>query len=332
MQAALTQGMTSLTQMEARIKADSGNVNHMGIDIAASHNAYMDFSTQKGTLADTAKEARLGTAAQALVGDIGQAVASGQLSAAEVTQLQNVMAEIVGDDELAAEYIGISLHDGGAMVTEIGATTQTYVDSGNGVGDNGGINSVGSIGEKLRSSTNADEIIEIIRESPIERYDAKNISDLLDDIDNYGFSHRNRAQIKSEILHKAGFKSFDKKGSLADIHAYTNIKLRVVKTEQPKVLFRRGYPNEQYNTYGLGHWWSDKYRSIEETRNELGVCENWGNPLTGEYKVVVPQGIMMIEGIAAEQEIRNPQGNIIETRPGGGTQYWINDVNPDWIQ
>jgi hypothetical protein len=30
-QAALTQGMTSLTQIEARIKADSGNVNHQGI-------------------------------------------------------------------------------------------------------------------------------------------------------------------------------------------------------------------------------------------------------------------------------------------------------------
>jgi hypothetical protein len=136
-QAALTQGMTTLTQIEARINADSGNVNHMGIDISASHNAYMDFSTQKGTIADTAKEAKLGTAAQALVEDIGQALTSGQLSEAEVTQLQNVMEGLTGDAEQAAEYIGINLHDGGALGTEIGATTQTYVDSENGVGDNG---------------------------------------------------------------------------------------------------------------------------------------------------------------------------------------------------
>ncbi len=126
-----------LTQTEARIKADSGNVNHQGIDISASHDAYMDFSTQKGTLADTVKEAKLRTAAQTVAADVGQVIASGQLSKAEVTKLQNVMAEIVGDAESAAEYISINLHDGGAMGTEIGATAQTYVDSGNGVGDNG---------------------------------------------------------------------------------------------------------------------------------------------------------------------------------------------------
>jgi len=133
----LTQDMTVLTQTEARIKADSGNVNHQGIDISASHDAYMDFSTQKGTLADTVKEAKLRTAAQTVAADVGQVIASGQLSKAEVTKLQNVMAEIVGDAESAAEYISINLHDGGAMGTEIGATAQTYVDSGNGVGDNG---------------------------------------------------------------------------------------------------------------------------------------------------------------------------------------------------
>ena len=98
--------MTTLTQIEARIKADSGNINHQGIDIAASHNAYMDFSTQKGTLADTAKEAKLGRAVQMMAADIQAAVASGQLSESEVAQLQNVMAEIVGDAELAAVYVG----------------------------------------------------------------------------------------------------------------------------------------------------------------------------------------------------------------------------------
>ena len=99
-QAALTQGMTTLTQIEARIKADSGNVNHMGIDISASHNAYMDFSTQKGTIADTAKEAKLGTAAQALTGDIKSAMQTQTLTMSERMQLMGV------DVEMVAAYMG----------------------------------------------------------------------------------------------------------------------------------------------------------------------------------------------------------------------------------
>jgi hypothetical protein len=72
-----------------------------------------------------------------MVGDIRAVVATGNLTDVEVAQLHSVMAEIVGDAGLAAEYIG--LHDDSAMGTEIGATTQTYVDSGNGVGDNGNV-------------------------------------------------------------------------------------------------------------------------------------------------------------------------------------------------
>jgi hypothetical protein len=128
--AALTQGMTTLTQIEARIKADSGNINHQGIDISASHNAYIDFASGKASIE---------AAATAMVGDIRAVVATGNLTDVEVTPLQNVMAEIVGDAELAAEYISINLHDGVALGTEIGATAQTYVDSGNGVGDNGNV-------------------------------------------------------------------------------------------------------------------------------------------------------------------------------------------------
>jgi hypothetical protein len=129
-QAALTQGMTTLTQIEARIKADSGNVNHMGIDISASHDAYMDFASGKVSIE---------AAATAMVGDIRAAVAAEGLTDVEAAQLHGVVTEIVGDAELAAEHIGINLHDGGAMVTEIGAMSQTYVDSENGVGDNGNV-------------------------------------------------------------------------------------------------------------------------------------------------------------------------------------------------
>lgn len=43
------------------------------------------------------------------------------------------------------------------------------------------------------------------------------------------------------------------------------------------------------------------YISIEETRNQLAILESWGNPLTGEYEMVVPKGVKCITGIAEEQ-------------------------------
>jgi hypothetical protein len=38
----------------------------------------------------------------------------------------------------------------------------------------------------------------------------------------------------------------------------------------------------------LGKWWTDKPLTIDETRDQLAVLEAWGNPLTGEYKINVP--------------------------------------------
>ena len=105
-QTALIDGMTALTKIESRIQSDSGIVNHQGIDIESSHNAYMDFGKTPGTIADSpAKRAMLGNAAQAMAGDIGQAIATGQLSAAEVAQLQGILAGLTGSAELAATYV-----------------------------------------------------------------------------------------------------------------------------------------------------------------------------------------------------------------------------------
>lgn len=100
---------------------------------------------------------------------------------------------------------------------------------------------------------------------------------------------------------------------------------------EPITLFRRGYSNEPSSPYGLGRWWGDKNRSIEEVRNEMAVCEKWGNPLNGEYKIIVPKGTKVLKGLAAPQTIRNAAGAVIETRSGGGVQFWLNYVSNSWL-
>ena len=106
-QAALIDGMSALIGIENRIKSDSGNINHQGIDIEASQAAYVDFGKTPGTIADSsAKRAMLGNAAQAMAGDIQAALTSGQLSAVEVAQLQGVLAGLTGDADLAAKFVG----------------------------------------------------------------------------------------------------------------------------------------------------------------------------------------------------------------------------------
>jgi hypothetical protein len=123
-QAALTQGMTTLTQIEARIKADSGNVNHQGIDISASHDAYMDFASGKASME---------VAAAAMARDIRAAFLAESLTPVEAGQLQGVMAEVVGDAELAAAYVGVSAAStgDGLITTMDGQAESGYNDSGN---------------------------------------------------------------------------------------------------------------------------------------------------------------------------------------------------------
>jgi hypothetical protein len=54
-------------------------------------------------------------------------------------------------------------------------------------------------------------------------------------------------------------------------------------------LFRRGYPGEPTSPNGHGRWYGNQYRTIDQVRNDLVVCEGWGNPLTGEYEITVPK-------------------------------------------
>jgi len=96
-QSALTNDMGALIYLEARLQSDSGNINYTGFKADVSSNAYVDFISGKTSME---------TAAQAIAADIGQTIATGQLSAAEVAQLQGVLAGLTGDAGLAAKFVG----------------------------------------------------------------------------------------------------------------------------------------------------------------------------------------------------------------------------------
>lgn len=66
-------------------------------------------------------------------------------------------------------------------------------------------------------------------------------------------------------------------------------------------------------------------------RNDLAVLEEWGNPLTEAYEITVPKGTKVLKGIAAPQEERNNLGKLIESKPGGGVQYYLNYIPTSWL-
>ncbi|PGA49777.1 autotransporter, partial [Bacillus pseudomycoides] len=110
------------------------------------------------------------------------------------------------------------------------------------------------------------------------------INQILDRLDNLNLGIMERATLKREIIRQAGFSNFDFKGTNSDVLAFKELKIEIIETEEPLVLYRRSKAGEPESKYGLGYWWGDKERSIEETRNELAVLEAWGNPLSTAYK------------------------------------------------
>lgn len=146
-----------------------------------------------------------------------------------------------------------------------------------------------------------------------------------------GFSKNDVALLKSDIIRGSGFTNFNWKGLGEEVKAFTDMKLEIKELKQPMELYRRGYPGEPDSPYGLGRWWGDKYRTVEEVRNDLAVLEAWGNPLQGEYKIIAPAGIRIVTGKTAPQQFIDAKGQVVESRKGGAVQYWLNDIPKEWI-
>ena len=109
-----SQGMSLLEQINARLRQESGMANHEAFKTETANNALMDYLSNKGT----AK-----AAAEAFNQVANEAIASGKLTAAEVSALEG--------------YVG---------------TTQTYVDAMVLMGDNG-VGGVGTVTGKYIGST-----------------------------------------------------------------------------------------------------------------------------------------------------------------------------------
>jgi len=187
------------------------------------------------------------------------------------------------------------------------------------------------LGNKLKTFSKLDDALAIIRAVDLDVCDSGSLTRLLRDVDGTVFDPVGKASLKREILRKSKFPNFDSRGTLADVFCFKNLDIEVVELENPITLYRRGYPGEPIAPNGLGRWWGDKYRTIDEVRNELAVCEGWGNPLTGEYQITVPKGTKVLKGTAAPQSITDAAGTVVEYRVGDGIQYWLNDVPSEWL-
>ncbi|MGX5588000.1 autotransporter [Bacillus thuringiensis] len=185
----------------------------------------------------------------------------------------------------------------------------------------------------FESENNIDKIISNINSNKLINWSVKDLNQLLDKVDKVDLSIMERATLKREIIRESGFSNFDFKGTRADVLAFKDLKIEIKEIDKDLILHRRSKSGEPESKYGLGYWWSDKKRNIEETRNELAVLEAWGNPLSTEYIVEIPRGIRVLTGITASQtQFQNGTNVVEEYREGGGVQYWINKVSVSWLK
>ncbi|MGU3443208.1 autotransporter [Bacillus cereus] len=181
--------------------------------------------------------------------------------------------------------------------------------------------------------TNLGEKIIYIRNRDLNKWSIKEMNQTLDKIDNLNLSIMERASLKREVIRSLGFSNFDFKGTNSDVLAFKELKIEIIETDKPLTLYRRSKDGEPESKYGLGYWWGDKERNIEETRNELAVLEAWGNPLNTQYKIKVPKGTRILKGFTAAQTQYLKETSIIqEYREGGAMQYWINKIDNSWLQ
>ncbi|MDT3497240.1 autotransporter [Bacillus toyonensis] len=173
-------------------------------------------------------------------------------------------------------------------------------------------------------NTSLGEKISFIRNSDLNNWSVKEMNQALDKIDNLNLSIMERASLKREVIRSSGFSNLDFKGTNSDVLAFKELKIEIIETDKPLTLYRRSKAGEPESKYGLGYWWGDKERNIEETRNELAVLEAWGNPLNTQYKIKVPKGTRILKGFTAAQTQYLKETSIIqEYREGGAMQYWV---------
>ena len=124
-----------------------------------------------------------------------------------------------------------------------------------------------------------------------------------------------------DILHDCGFNSVDENV----VEAFLDKNITVIKFDQNNLLYRRGDDEGTISRPFYGRWWSEDKMSIEETRNNLAVLEEWGKTLKDVYVANPPKNTIALKGIAAPQI-----GDSGEYRQGGATQFYIEKTDSSW--
>ena len=128
----------------------------------------------------------------------------------------------------------------------------------------------------FNDNTNLGEKISYIRNNDLNDWPVQEMNQVLDKLDNLNLSIMERASLKSEVIRSSGFSNFDFKGTNADVLAFKELKIEIIEIDPALTLYRRSKAGEPESKRGLGYWWGDKERNIDETRNELAVLEAWG--------------------------------------------------------
>jgi len=136
---------------------------------------------------------------------------------------------------------------------------------------------------------------------------------------------------KRQILLGAGFANFASKNYYSNFYSFTSTlgstdtAVQIVETEQDLKLVRRGnhLKSDEITQGYLGAWWSDKYYSVEDSRNAQAILAGWGSDLQDIYVISVPKGTELIAGTAS------PMAAGSEYRSGGAYQYWKRSGQPE---
>ncbi len=142
----------------------------------------------------------------------------------------------------------------------------------------------------------------------------------------------NLLEQKRQTLNAAGITNFAWAGNYANFYSftgtlsYTDSQIAVTTLSSPLRLYRRGTGSAPETARGyLGSWWGDRYRGVQDSRNEQAILAAWGSDLNRIYVIDVPVGTTLIGGIAA------PMENNGEYREGGAYQYYYRGAQFGWL-
>jgi predicted house-cleaning noncanonical NTP pyrophosphatase (MazG superfamily) len=189
--------------------------------------------------------------------------------------------------------------------------------------------------------TDYDSALDAVTKLDVATMSVSDVNTVLSKVDNLpNLTNHQKALVKSKALKDSGFSNFDFWNDGAPVEAFTNMDITIQELDKPMRLFRRGSAEELTRNRGLGNWWGDKFRTVEEAREELAVLEQWGGDLSEGYWIEVPAGTKVLTGTAAPQYAKNSAGEIIydalgnpaEFREGGAVQFWINSIDKSWVQ